>query len=139
MEKGNGGGTKGTGSSRGEGGGSSSGGAKGEHGSGTGGRWWQRYRCRQRKGNPAKGTCHIPDLRILHYPLKMAKRGLGCFESLGWSRGKVDSINVNKSSGYSRLDNAAQKPLKMVAVVQAFGLNLKYLSNSRLNKYLGLS
>ena len=52
------------------------------------------------------------DLRILHYPTENGEEGLGLFESLGWSGGKVDSISVNKSSGYSRLDNAARKAVK---------------------------
>ena len=90
------------------------------------------------KGNPAKGTCHIPRPPYPSLSTENGEEGLVVLKVLVGPGGKVDSISVNKSSGYSRLDNAARKAVKDGSCHEAFGLNLKYLSNSRLNKYLGL-
>ena len=51
----------------------------------------------------------------------------------------MDSISVNKSSGYSRLDNAARKAVKDGSCHASVWTEFKVLSNSRSNKYLGLS
>ena len=111
--KGNGGGTKGTGSGRGEGSGSGSGSAKGEHGSGTGGGGGgSGTGAGSSKGNPAKGTCHIPRPPYPTMSTENGEEGLVVLKVLVGPGGKVDSISVNKSSGYSRLDNAARKAVK---------------------------
>ena len=94
-------------------GGSGSGGAKGEHGSGTGGDGGgSGTGAGSSKGNPAKGTCHIPRPPYPTMSTENGEEGLVVLKVLVGPGGKVDSISVNKSSGYSRLDNAARKAVK---------------------------
>ncbi|HEZ3948498.1 TPA: energy transducer TonB, partial [Neisseria meningitidis] len=92
-------GIKGDGTGRGEGSGKGSGGVKGEHGEGAG----------SSKGNPLRANGSIPRPAYPTLSMENDEQGTVVLSVLVSPGGHVESVKIVKSSGFSRLDNAARK------------------------------
>lgn len=106
--EGKGTGTKGDGTGRGEGSGKGSGGAKGEHGEGTGGSGGGTG-AGSSKGNPLRANGSIPRPPYPTLSMENDEQGTVVLSVMVSPGGHVESVKVVKSSGFSRLDNAARK------------------------------
>ncbi|HGM2011479.1 TPA: energy transducer TonB, partial [Neisseria gonorrhoeae] len=106
--EGKGTGTKGDGTGRGEGSGKGSGGAKGEHGEGAGGSGGGTG-VGSSKGNPLRANGSIPRPAYPALSMENDEQGMVVLSVLVSPGGHVESVKVVKSSGFSRLDNAARK------------------------------